>query len=111
MTSVVTRTTVRVVAEDLDEQAERDRRRRVRFWVVVAIVVAIMAGVLIHNSGEHDAAYGAGDAWAKAQLAAGYAAANPDDPDPCDDQRAVHDASAGYNFTSWYSGCESATGR
>jgi len=83
----------------------------VQIWVVVAVVVAIIAGVLIYNSGKRDAAYNAGAAWAKAQLAAGYAAANTDDPDPCDDQRAIHDASAGYNFTAWYSGCESATGR
>jgi hypothetical protein len=66
----------------------------------------LIVGVLTHNAGEHNA----GAAWAKVQLAAGFATTNPDDPDPCDDARAVHDASAGCNFNSWYLGCESATG-
>ena len=71
--------------------------------VVVAIIVANIGG-LIYNRGKNDAAYNAGAAWAKNELAAGYARADPEDPDPCDDARALSFASAGYDFSSWDAG-------
>jgi hypothetical protein len=92
------------------ESAEAARKKQVAFWVVVGVFAAIIAGIFIQNAGEHDAAYNAGHAWAKQELAAGYGTQNPDDPDPCGDGRAVSFASAGYNFKPWLSGCEAASG-
>ncbi len=86
------------------------RQRRLRIWVAIAIVAAIIAGVMIHNAGEHDAAYNAGAAWARNELAAGYGNTHADDPDPCDDSQAVAFASAGYDFSYWDAGCQAATG-
>lgn len=92
------------------ESADETRKKQVRFWVIVAIIGAVIAGFLIHNWAEHEAAYNAGHAWAKNELSAGYGNDNPDDPDPCDDARSVSFASAGYDFNSWFSGCEAASG-
>jgi hypothetical protein len=80
--------------------------------VIAALVVIalIVAGVLVHNAFENDSSSNAGATWAKMEMKVGYAESNPDDPDPCDDLKAVAVASGGYNFKAWLSGCESVSG-
>jgi hypothetical protein len=95
-------------------QSEERRQKQVRNWVVAAIIAAIIAGILIHNSGEHDAAFNAGAAWARQEMAAGYATSAEanyiGDSNPCDDSQAIAGGSAGYNFPAWLSGCQSVAG-
>lgn len=93
------------------ERAARERQTRVRFLVVVAVVVIVIVLIIVHNADQGEqAAFNAGAAWAKSEMAAGYGATDPQDPDPCDDLRAVAVASSGYKLSSWLSGCESVSG-
>jgi hypothetical protein len=82
------------MASDVDERERESaieaeqQKKRVRLWVVAAIVGAIILGLVINDGAKHRDFYNAGVGWAKAQIAAGYVATHAA-PSPCDDSNLV----------------------